>query len=210
MKGMNHEQVARVLAVILAAMAADPGSPEYAAGCAELSSLLRAAGLPPLAADPPPPLEATATIPPAGAVAAAGAPGWLDPNRPGLWPVAAPALGHNPLSDDRQADEAADDATEALARVGSALRRLALASAATANVRGDLCGAQWAELAQVLRDVLGGEPEVTPAAAVTAAVGDGPSVDWLRSQWEAARVKGDDGLANWYAAQASRHGARFQ
>ena len=27
---------------------------------------------------------------------------------------------------------------------------------------------------------------------------------------EAARAKGDDGLANWYAAQASRHGARFQ
>lgn len=205
MKGMNHEQVARVLAVILAAMAADPGSPEYTAGCAELSSLLRAAGLPPLAADPPPPIEATATIAPAGAVVA-------------IAPAPAPALGHNPLSDGdaaawaatERADAEADDATEALARVGASLRRLALASAATANVRGDLCGAQWAELAQVLRDVLGGEPEVTPAEAVTAAVGDGPSVDWLRSQWEAARAKGDDGLANWYAAQASRHGARFQ
>lgn len=207
MKGpQNHEQIARVLGVILATMAADPGSWEYAAGCAELSSVLRAVGLPPLAADPP--IEATATIAPAGAVVA-------------IAPAPAPALGHNPLSDGdaaawaakvvmERADAEADDATEALARVGAALRRLALAAAATANVRGDLCGAQWAELAQVLRDVLGGEPEVTPAEAVTAAVGDGPSVDWLRSQWEAARAKGDDGLANWYAAQASRHGARFQ
>ena len=194
----NHDQIARVLGVILAAMSADPGSPEYAAGCAELSSVLRAAGLPPLAADEP--IKATATIPPAGAVVAM-----------------APALGHDPLSDNeaatwaaKVAEDAADDATEALARVGAALRRLALASAATANVRGDLCGAQWAELAQVLRDVLGGDPEVTPAAAVTAAVGDGPSVDWLRAQWEAARAKGDQGLVDWYAAQASRHGARFQ
>lgn len=198
MKASNHE-IARILTVILAATTADRGTQEYAEGCAELSSVLRSVGLPPLAADE---LTATATIPPAGA------------------PV-APALGHDPLADAvggawaarvgaDAADAAADDATAALERVAGALRRLALAAAATASVRGDLCGAQWAELADVLREVLGGEPAVAPAPAVVAAVGDGPSVEWFRAQYDAAVAKGDRHLASWYAGQAARHGARFE
>ena len=122
----------------------------------------------------------------------------------------APALGHDPLA---SLPPAADD--DGLPEVDLhglivALRDLAIAAAATAHLRGDLCGHQWRAV-EVAATKLVGAPAPLPAPEeLREAVGSGPNITWLRAQWEAARAKGDTALMAWFAAQGQKHGQLFQ
>ncbi len=117
--------------------------------------------------------------------------------------VEAPALGANPLDDDLP-----DPEDIAPAKVLTALRDLAMASAATATGRGDLCGRHWSALAEACAELVG-RPSLPPPEAVIEAIGTGPSATWLRAQWEQARAKGDTALMAWFADQGRRHGMTF-
>lgn len=121
----------------------------------------------------------------------------------------APALGHDPLAgmpgmpDDGPPDVDLHDLL-------TALRDLAIAAAATAHLRNDLCGHQWRAV-EVAAVKLVGAPAPLPAPEeLRDAVGSGPNVTWLRAQWEAARAKGDTALMAWFAAQGQKHGTIFQ
>lgn len=119
----------------------------------------------------------------------------------------APALGHDPLAG-LPDDDGPPDVD--LQPVLTALRDLAIAAAATAHLRNDLCGTQWRALEVATVKLVGAPAPLPQPEELREQVGSGPNVTWLRSQWEAARAKGDTALMAWFAAQGQKHGTIFQ
>lgn len=121
--------------------------------------------------------------------------------------VPAPALGRNPLDDD---DDLPDPHTDALAAVLAALRALAIAEAATCHVRGGLCGTQWRALENTLIAAVGPSAPLPSSTELRDKVGTGPTIEWIRAQWMAARAVGDTSMSNWFASLAEKHGVVLQ
>lgn len=121
---------------------------------------------------------------------------------------APPALGHDPLAGLTPDDDGPPEVD--LHGVLVALRDLAIAAAATAHLRSDLCGHQWRAVEAATVKIVGAPAPLPAPEELRDAVGSGPNVTWLRAQWEAARAKGDTALMAWFAAQGQKHGTIFQ